>query len=685
MSVSLKDLAEKLNSSVEELTTKLQELDFSYDEENLEVEDDLAELLEDELGQKTGADAAVAAVEMQLEREIVKKQRKKMAGKHESKAKEKNVQIKVDKLEIGEVISVKELAEKTGVNAAKIIGELMKSGIIANINQQLDFDTALLVAGEFGIDLKKTKTESSTAELLEGNLEAIIGEEDKEDLEERPPIITIMGHVDHGKTKLLDSIRSANVVEGESGGITQHIGAYQVTKNGKKITFLDTPGHEAFTAMRARGAKVTDIAILVVAATEGVKPTTIEAINHAKDAGVPIIVAINKMDLPNANPDKVKTELVEYGLQAEDWGGDTIMVPVSALKGEGIDKLLEMILIVAEVEDLKANSTRAAVASVIETHLDPGLGPVATVVINTGTLKIGDAVVVGDSYGKVKAMIDDHGKRVKKAPPSFPVQIAGLSKTPQTGDILQVYGDEKAARDRVVEIAAIRKSEEFRRRGSMQDIVAKIRSGELQVLKVIVKADTEGSIEAIQKSLDEITHEEVMVKIIHSGVGAVTESDVMMASAAGAIIFGFHVDLPAQVETSAERTGTTVKLYKIIYELINETKNILSGLLTPEIVTVEQGKADVRQIFFTKKKEMIVGLKVTNGFIRKDSKLRVTRGGEEIGEGLLLSLQKVDKVVEEVNADNECGIKFKGIGGLVLQEGDVIEAYTIEEREKTLE
>lgn len=685
MPVLLSELAEKLNSSVEELTTKLHELDFDYDEEKMEVEDDLAELLEDELGEKSGAEAAVAAVEMQLEREIVKKQRKQMAGKHEGKAKEKNIQVKVDKLEIGEVISVKELAEKTGVNAAKIIGELMKSGIIANINQQLDFDTALLVAGEFGIDLKKAKSESSTAELLEGNLEAIIGEEDKEDLKERPAIITIMGHVDHGKTKLLDTIRSANVVEGESGGITQHIGAYQVEKNGKKITFLDTPGHEAFTAMRARGAKVTDIAILVVAATEGVKPTTIEAINHAKEAGVPIIVAINKMDLPNANPDKVKTELVEYGLQAEDWGGSTIMVPVSALKGEGIDKLLEMILIVAEVEDLKANASRPAVASVIETHLDSGLGPVATVVINTGTLNISDAVVVGDSYGKVKAMIDDHGKRVKKAPPSFPVQIAGLSKTPQTGDILQVYQSEKAARDRALEIAAIRKSEEFRRRGSMQDIVAKIRSGELKVLKLVVKADTEGSIEAIQKSLEEITHDEVMVKIIHSAVGAVTESDVMMASAAGALIFGFHVDLPAQVEKSAERTGTTVKLYKIIYELINDTKNILSGLLSPEIVTVEQGKAEVRQIFFTKRKEMIVGLKITNGLIRKDSKLRVTREGEEIGEGMLLSLQKIDKVVDEVKADNECGIKFKGLGGVQLQEGDVLEAYTIEEREKTLE
>jgi translation initiation factor IF-2 len=683
MPVLLAELAEKLNSSISELTTKLDELDFDYDTENMSVEEDLADLLEDELGEKSDADATAAAVEKQLEREIVRKQRKQTAGKHEEKAKDKSINLKVDTLEIGEVISVKELAEKTGVNAAKIIGELMKSGVIANINQQLDFDTALLVAGEFGVSLKRVTSESSTAELLEGNLQAIIGEEDKEDLIERPAIITIMGHVDHGKTKLLDTIRVANVVDGESGGITQHIGAYQVKKNGKKITFLDTPGHEAFTAIRARGAKVTDIAILVVAATEGVKPTTIEAINHAKDAGVPIIVAINKMDLPEANPDKVKGELAEYGLQAEDWGGETIMVPVSALKGEGIDKLLEIILLVAEVEDLKANPNRPAVASVIETHLDPGLGPVATVVVNTGTLRIADPVVVGDSYGKVKAMIDDGGKRVKIAPPSFPVQIAGLSTTPQTGDILQVYQSEKAARDRSLEIAAIRKSEEFRRMGSMQDIVARIAAGELKVLKLIIKADTEGSIEAISKSLEKITHDEVMVKIIHSGVGDVTESDVMMASAARALIFGFHVNLPAQVAKSSERTSTTVKLYKIIYELISDTKGILSGLLSPEIVIIEQGKADVRQIFFTKKKEMIVGLKVTNGFIRKDSKIRIMRAGEEIGEGKILSLKRVDKPVEEIKAENECGIKFNS--RVTLEEGDVLEAYAIEEREKTLE
>ncbi len=692
MPVALKDLADKLNSSVEELVTKLNELDFEYDEEKQEVEDDLAELLEDEIGEKSGAEAAAEAVEAELEREIVSKQRKQTAGKKETKKVEEVEEAgpATDRLELGETISVKELAEKTGINAAKIIGELMKSGVIANINQQLDYETASLVMTEFGVELKKKTVESSAAEMLEGNLEAIIGEEDAQDLESRPPIITIMGHVDHGKTKLLDTIREANVVAGESGGITQHIGAYQVEKNSRKITFLDTPGHEAFTAMRARGAKVTDIAILVVAATEGVKPTTIEAINHAKDAGVPIIVAINKMDLPEANPDKVKGELAEHGLNPEDWGGDTIMVPISALRGDGIDNLLEMILIVADMLNLKANPNRAAVGSVIETHLDPGLGPVATVVINTGTLNIGDAIVVGDTYGKVKVMVDDTGGRTKKVPPAFPVQIAGLNKTPQVGDILQVAKDDRSARDRAVEISTIRKAEGFRIAASMADIIAKIQSGELKVLKLIVKADTEGSLEAIQKSLSDIKHEEVSAQIIHSGVGDIRESDVMMASAAGAVVFGFHVDIPAQVDKSAERAGVTIKLYKIIYELVDDTRNILSGLLSPEVVEVELGVGVVAAIFYSKKKEQIAGVKIENGKLVKGAKLRVFRdtgdeaaAEEPIGEGTILGIKKVDKDVDEIKKGNECGLKYKGT--IPLEEGDILEAYVIEEHEKTLD
>lgn len=686
MPITLKDLADRLDSSVEELTKKLKELDFEYDKEKMEVEDDLAELLEEEIGTtKSETESLVESIEEGLEREIVKKQRKKMAGKEKSKSKDKSSSegVKTDKLEVGQVISVKEFAEKTGINAAKIIGELMKNGIMANINQQLDYDTAMLIASEFGVVLKKKTEEGSTEDIMSGNLGTLIGDEDSDDLEERPPIITIMGHVDHGKTKLLDTIRQTDVVAGESGGITQHIGAYSIEKDGKKITFLDTPGHEAFTEMRARGAKVTDIAILVVAATEGVKPTTIEAINHAKDAGVPIIVAINKMDLPEANPDKVKGELVEYGLQPEDWGGDTIMVPVSALKGEGINQLLEMVLLVAEVQNLKANANRPAVGTVVETHLDPGLGRVATIIVNTGTLRIGDNIVVGSAYGKVKAMHDHNGVLVKAAGPSHAVVIAGLSGSPHTGDLLQVMQDEKTSRDRAMEIEQIRKDERLNNTSTIDEMVARIQAGELKVLKLILKADTKGSIEAIKKTLDGIDSDEVRANIIHSGVGAITETDVMMAKAAKALVYGFHVELPAHIDKSAERAGVEVKLYKIIYELVNDTKNILSGLLSPEVVVTELGKAEVRQIFLTKKKEMILGLKITNGLLRNGSILRVMRNGEQIGQGKISTLRRVDKVVEEIKEGNECGIKYTG--DMVVQEGDVLEAFVTEERERTLE
>jgi len=684
MPISLKELAEKLDSSVEALKIRLNELDFEYDIENEAVEDDLAELLEDEMGAKSDTESLVDKIEENLQREIVQKQRKKTAGRGASgkKVAKSNESLKVDKLEIGAVISLKELAEKTGINAAKLIGELMKNGVIANINQQLDFDTASLLAADFGVTLKKETEEASSQDIMAGNLESLIGEEEAEDLEERPAIITIMGHVDHGKTKLLDTIRNTDVVAGESGGITQHVAAYSVFKNGKKITFLDTPGHEAFTEMRARGAKVTDIAILVVAATEGVKPTTIEAINHAKDAGVPIIVAINKMDLPAANPDKVMGELVEYGLQPEEWGGDTVMVKISALKGEGVDKLLEMILLVAEVQDLKANPNRPAVGTVVETHLDTGLGRVATIIVNTGTLRVGDNIVIGSAYGKVKVMKDHNYNNIEAGTPSAPLLVAGLTGDPHTGDLLQVVKNEKAARERALEIATVRKDERLSKGGSIDELVAKIQAGELKILKIILKADTKGSIEAIKKTLDGIESDEVKASIIHSGVGAITETDVMMASAAGALLYGFHVKLPDNIAKSAERMRVEVKLYKIIYELVNDTKRILSGLLSPEIVINELGKADVRQIFLTKKKEMILGLKITNGKLVKKSTLRILRNGEVIGEGVLDTLRKVDKVVDEIKSGNECGIKF--VGPIPVEVGDVLEAYTTEERERTL-
>lgn len=687
MAVKIDELAEKLDSSVEEIVTLLKELDFGYDTDEMTVDEDIAELIEDELGTtKSTVDALVDKVEDDLEREVVKSQRKKTAGKDSKvtvKPKQQEVAVsKVDKLEMGDSISVKELAEKTGVNAARIIGELMKNGIIANINQQLDFDTANLIMSEFGIEMKKMTTTGTASDFIDQNLLGIIGEDDSDELVERPPIITVMGHVDHGKTKLLDTIRNANVIDGESGGITQHIGAYQVEKNGKLITFLDTPGHEAFTEMRSRGARITDIAILVVAATEGVKPTTIEAINHARDAGVPIIVAINKIDLPNANLDKVKAELVEYGLQPEEWGGDTIMVPVSALKNEGIDTLLEMILLVAEVQHLKANPNRTAVGTVIETHLDPGMGPVATVIINTGTLNIGDTVVVGDAYGKIKTMQNHARKKFATAPPATPVFISGLSKTPQTGDILQVVKDDKTARDFAMNVAEHRTEQRISGGGQMTDMISKIQSGEMKVLKMILKTDTKGSFEAIKQSLDNLEHEEVAVKIIHSGIGNIKESDVAMASASGALLIGFHVGIPPQVETSVERTKISVKTYKIIYELIEDIKNILSGLLAPEIVVIELGKAEVRQVFLTKKKEMIVGLKITNGLLKKGCKVKVIRKGEEVGEGKILTLQRIDKPVDELKAGNECGIKYTG--SIPVEDDDILEAFEIEERIRTL-
>lgn len=685
MVIKLSKLAETLNSSVEELVTLLKEHGFEFDEKTLSVEDDIAELLEDELGTtKSDIEKFVDNVEENLERETKKTQRKQVAGqKKVNKFKSQDSDsLKVDTLVIGETISVKELSEKTGINAAKLIGELMKNGILANINQQLDFETVSLVCSDFGIAIKKQEKSSSTSDLISQNLKAIIGEDDKEDLKVRPPIITIMGHVDHGKTKLLDTIRKTNVVAKESGGITQHIAAYQVEKNGRLITFLDTPGHEAFTEMRSRGARLTDIAILVVSAVEGVKPTTIEAINHAQDAGVPIIVAINKMDLPGANPDKVKTELVEYGLQAEDWGGKTIMCPISALSGEGIDHLLEMILLVADIDPLLANPSRRAIATVVETHVEQGLGPVATIVVNTGTLKLQDNFVVGDAYGKVKTMLNDKDKQISSVSPGCPCVLAGLSKTPHAGDILQVVGSDKEARDMAVQIEAIRKSERLSGQSTLTEIVSKIRSGDLKVVKVIVKTDTKGSFDAIKQSIEKLKHEEVMIKIIHHGIGNISQTDVTMAAAGGAVILGFHVSVPPEIKKLSENRGVEIKNYKIIYEMINDLTNIMSGLLEPEEIINELGKAEIREVFFTKKAEQIIGLKITNGMLKNKSKLRVIRGGEQVGEGQILSLQKGQKPEDTVKSGNEAGIKYKG--SVLLEANDIIEAYEIELRERTL-
>ncbi len=626
-------------------------------------------------------------ISQELERELIRSQRKQMAGKEQGKKEQKKLhpaftpRVPLDKvIEIPDVITVKEFAEKTGLGAAKVIGELMKNGILANINQQIDYDTSQIIADDLKIKIKKKISSASAEDVFKGNLDALLKEDNTEDLKQRPPIVVVMGHVDHGKTTLLDFIRSEHVAAKESGGITQHIGAYQVEKNNRKITFLDTPGHEAFTAMRARGAKVTDIAVLVVAADEGVKPQTIEALQHAQAAEVPIIVAINKMDKEGAAPERVKGELGEYGLIPEEWGGKTIMVPVSAMTGEGIPKLLEMILLVADLENLKANPLRKAIGTVIEAHLHPNLGPVATVIVNTGTLKLMDNILVGTTYGRVKLMKDYTGKNVKEAGPSCPVLIAGLTQTPFSGDIFQVMVDEKAARDQAIKVQTLKEADIAAKRG-VGEIISQISSGKMKQLKLVLKTDTKGSLEAIRQALSQIKHEDVGVKIILSGVGNVTESDVMMAAAANGIVMGFHTDVNMQVQKTAQREGVEVLKYTVIYKLLDDIKKILTGLLEPEMVETILGRAYVKQIFLTKKKEMIVGCKVISGKVEK-VKVRIFRNEEKVGDGQINSLRKIDQTVHEVAEGNECGIMYSGF--LPLQVGDILEAYKMEKRVRTL-
>jgi len=713
MSKKISDLAEKLGIDPKELKKKIKDLGFDIKPTAKTVDDDTAELVMDELNPKKEEPVLEEITEepkdtvkiyeeifdKELDKEIIKQQRKQTAGKDSSKDKEKEEQAKdleqAEKLkkaqqeellkkgyiEIPSVISVKEFSEKIAQNPAKVIGELMKNGILANINQQIDFDTAAIIAEDFHIKIKKKRDEAAIEDLFAGDLAMLLKEDDPKDLTVRPPIISIMGHVDHGKTKLLDYIRKTNVIATEAGGITQHIGAYQVDNNGKKITFLDTPGHEAFTAMRARGAKATDIAILVVAADEGVKPQTIEAMHHAQDAGIPIIVAITKIDKENANIDKVKAELSEQGLQPEDWGGKTIMVPLSSISGEGVNTLLDMILLVSELENLKANPNREAVATVIEAHLDKNLGPIATVLINTGTLKIMDNVVVGAASGRIKVMKDHAGKNIKLAGPSTPVLIAGLSIAPQSGDIMQVVKDEKTARVRAMQIATLK--ENAAREGLVgRDIFAQIASGKLKTLKIVIKADTKGSLEAITSSLAKVRDEEVAIKVIHSAVGNINESDVMMAAASGGLVIGFQVDTPSQSEKIAEREHIQILKYDIIYKLIEDLTKILAGLLEPEILEVILGTAEVRKIFFKRKNEQVIGCKIVKGKMVNKVKARLKRGAILIGEITIGSLKRVDEAADEIKEGNECGMKLNT--NLEIQEGDIIEAYKLEKKIRTL-
>jgi len=575
---------------------------------------------------------------------------------------------------MGDVITVKELSEKIGVSVADIIKSLMGFGVLATINQELDYDTAALVSSEFNIELEKKAVKSYEEILIEEDVK-----DNPEDLLERPPVVTVMGHVDHGKTSLLDAIRNTNVTEQEAGGITQHIGAYTVEVGDKSITFLDTPGHEAFTTMRARGAQVTDIAILVVAANDGVMPQTIEAINHAKAAKVPIIVAINKIDLPDVNPDRVKQQLAEHGLLVEEWGGDTIAVPVSALKKQGIDSLLEMILLVAEMQELKANPKRLAKGTIIEAELDKGRGPVATVLVQNGTLNVGDSIVAGTAYGRVRAMMNYKGQRIKKAGPSTPVQVLGLNDVPEAGDVLYAVEDDKLAKQVAEERKEKLKEQQIKDSSKMtlDELFSKIKEGEVKELNLIVKADVQGSVEAVRQALEKLSNDEVRVRVIHGAVGAITESDVMLAAASNAIIVGFNVRPSSATSELAQKEGVDLRLYRVIYNAIEDMEAAMKGMLEPEYKEVVTGHAEVRATFRVSGVGTVAGCYVTDGKINRSDSARLIRDGIVVYEGQISSLKRFKDDVREVAAGYECGMGLMNFND--IKEGDIIEAYSLEE------
>ena len=573
-----------------------------------------------------------------------------------------------------ETMTIKELADAMKIQASTIIKKLFLEGVMVTVNQEIDFEKAEEIALEFNCIAEKEEKVDVIEELLHEE------EEDESKMVPRPPVVCVMGHVDHGKTSLLDAIRNTHVIAKEAGGITQHIGAYVVNIDGQKITFLDTPGHEAFTAMRMRGANATDIAILVVAADDGVMPQTVEAINHAKAAGTEIIVAINKVDKPSANIDRVKQELSEYELIPEDWGGSTIFVPVSAHTHEGIDTLLEMILLTAEVSELKANPNRAARGLIIEAELDKGKGPVATVLVQKGTLHVGDPVACGSSYGKVRAMMDDKGRRVKEAGPSTPVEILGLSDVPNAGEIFVACESDKEARnfaETFVSEGRERLLEETKARMSLDDLFSQIQAGDLKELNIIVKADVQGSVEAVKQSLLKLSNEEVVVKIIHGGVGAINESDVSLASASNAIIIGFNVRPDATAKATAEREGVDVRLYRVIYDAIADVEAAMKGLLDPIFEEKVIGHAEVRQLFKASGVGTIAGSYVLDGTFQRGCSVRIKREGEQIFEGALASLKRFKDDVKEVRAGYECGLVFEKFND--VHELDQVEAYIMVE------
>jgi len=676
-------LAKEIGVSSKELINKLTEFGLDVVNHMSTLEDEDANLILEyyESEKNKDKDKSKSEGNKSKAKENTKMKNEKVNDRksEEENLTNENTNSDMKELKLSEKIIVKDLAEKINVSANELIMKLMNLGTMAAINQEIDFDTAELIAEEYGF---KAYLESSEAEEEE---EDIFNEimDDPKDLVDRAPIVTVMGHVDHGKTSLLDAIRQTNVTAGEAGGITQHIGASEVSINGEKIVFLDTPGHEAFTTLRARGAQITDIAILVVAADDGVMPQTIEAINHSKAAGVPLIVAINKIDKPNANPDRVKQELSEHGILIEEWGGDVVSVPVSAINGEGIDHLLEMIILVSEMQELKANPNRPAIGTIIESEVDKGRGPVATAIVQTGSLKVGDSIVAGHTYGRVRAMINDKGQRVKKAGPSTAVEILGLSDVPEAGDRFGVVKDDKTARQ-----IAEKRQQEIReknlkttQRVSLEDLFEQIQQGKVKDLNVIVKADAQGSVEALKQSLLKLTNEEVRVNVIHGAVGTITESDILLASASNAIIIGFNVRPSSSVTGLAEREDIDLKTYRIIYEAIEDVEAAMKGMLDPEYKEVVLGKVEVRATFKVPNIGTIAGAYVIEGKVTRNSNVRLVRDGIVILDGKISSLKRFKDDVKEVLSGYECGIGLENYND--IKEGDIIESYIIEEIPRT--
>ena len=692
--VRIYELAKMLKIENKELIEKLKELGIEVKSHMSGLKEEDAAVVMEVFGLKQNQNTIIAqekTIEEQKTEQNKQEYQNNKKGKHKkeknpkqdfSKAEEKQIAEEENTEEedvavkyINENPTVKELAEVLGKNASEIVKSLMKKGIMAAINQNIEFDMAVAIAEEFDIILEKEEEKDIMQEVF-GQEE----EDDERDLKERPPVVVVMGHVDHGKTSLLDSIRHSSVTSNEAGGITQHIGAYTVQIDGKPITFLDTPGHEAFTAMRMRGAQITDIAVLVVAADDGVMPQTIEAINHAKAAGVDIIVAINKMDKPSANPDRVKQELTEYGLLAEDWGGETICVPVYAVNKEGIDQLLEMITLVAEMKELKANPNKKARGAIVEAQLDKGRGSVATVLVQNGTLHVGDPIVAGSAYGKIRAMTDDKGRRVKKAGPSTPVEILGLSEVPTAGDTFYVAENEKQARQVAESVVAKNRENLIKdtpQKVSLDDLFTQIQSGNVKDLNVVVKADVQGSVEAVRQSLERLSNEEVRIRIIHGGVGTITESDVMLASASNAIIIGFNVRPEPAAKLFADEEKVDVRLYRVIYNAIEDITAAMKGMLDPVYEEKVLGHAEIRQLFKASGVGNIAGSYVLDGKFERNCQARITRDGIVIFEGELESLKRFKDDVKEVAAGYECGLVFKKFNDIKV--GDFVEAFKMVE------